>query len=145
MKQLIPILHLTPTGIKILGGYAIGDRRYFTPFEISDMMPFYMMGKDLPLWKDLPPGATVNDLHTEIGNQELFRQEIVYRIIAAELKEAVLYSDHFKCPFAKGGCSVASKSCQSITRLDTIPTNGCSVRFYAEQKQLNLSRITWSQ
>ncbi len=145
VRQFVPIFHLTPAGLKKLGGFATENNRMFLPFEEQDMAPYYHMRKNLPLWKDAPKDATIDILPAEFGNQDLFRQEIVYRITSLELKNAILYGNHFTCPFAGLGCKVASKNCQTITRFDTIPTDDCCVRFYAEQKQLMLSRIHWSQ
>ena len=145
MKQLIPIFHLTPIGLKKLGGFATESHRVYTPFEERDIGPYFAMARALPLWKDAPREATIDVLPAEWQNQDLFRQEIVYRIVARELKDAVLYDSHFKCPLAGLGCDVSLNECQSITRLDTIPKERCCVRFYTEQKQLKPSRICWLQ
>ncbi len=145
VSQFIPILHLTPAGLKRLGGFATESKQVYLPFEEPDMAPYYVMRRNLALWKDAPPDATIDVLPAEFGNQELFRQEIVYRIVARELKDAVLYGSKFSCPFAGLGCEVASGICGGATRLDAVPAEGCGLRFYAEQKQITLSQLCWSQ
>ncbi len=143
MRQFVPILHLTPTGLKSLGGYIIGESRYFTPFEVPGFSPFTAMRRDLPLWQDFPSPGTLEDLRTEPDNQMLFRQEVAYRIVSTELKNAVLYRDRFVCPFAKCGCDVAMPECEGRYGLDNLPAYGCCVRFYGEAKQIDLSRFRW--
>jgi len=146
MKQIIPIFHLTPTGLKVITGYASSESPTFVTYlEMPDMNPYVTMSMNLPPWKDMPSDGTYDDLAAEVHNRVLFRQEIAYRILMRELKNAVLHCSHFTCPFAGFGCAVASKACQAMTRLDSVPSEQCCLRFYAERRQINLSYFVWSQ
>lgn len=143
-RNSIPILHLTPQGAKLIYGIQTeGNMTYSIPFEMPDLDAFGIMGTKLPLWKNQPDKPTAEAFEIEFNNRELFRQEMVFRIVCLTLADAMLHQSCFKCPMSKLGCEVATPACNELHRLDAIPSKRCCVRLYAECKDLDLSRLSW--
>jgi hypothetical protein len=133
----IPILHLTPSGFKILVSY--GNLTF--PYEFPTLYVYQWFKSYLPKWKDIKEEYV---LENEPNNQQLLVQEMVYRSLCRSLQNSILYKDSLCCPFSTYGCNSAVAGCAKINSGDKIPNNECCMREYIEMKiKIDPSKLVW--
>ena len=144
-SQLVPILHLTPTGMKILQGVTAGENTVVFPFE-QPLTALQWLRVSPEPWQDLPAGTSLDDAmeHHRRVAMPLFLQEVVSRTIARSFQEAATGGAHFCCPYARVGCAAATARCAAQTALADLPADGCAVRHWLGAQGLAPDRLAWS-
>jgi hypothetical protein len=143
-KQVVPVLHLTPNGVKILQGVLGAEQGLIIPFE-QPLTPLEWLATTPDPWEDLPAQVdfgTAMRAHSE-NAMPLFLQEVVSRTIGRSFQEAVVDGAAFSCPYARVGCRVATEGCAELTRLGGLPSTGCAVRHWLEDKAVDPEALVW--
>ena len=148
-SQFFPVLHLTPSGYKVLRALQTEERTILMPLEFPDMGADEVFYTNYPSWKNMPDEIRLDDKEAmedwqfDANNQHLIMQEAVYRSLGRDLYRALLYKKSLVCPFARQGCRAAQVGCRQITSLATIPQHGCCLFTYLQQDGLDPNGIYW--
>ncbi|MDJ0798612.1 MAG: hypothetical protein QNJ51_17635 [Calothrix sp. MO_167.B12] len=151
-SQLVPLVHITPNGMKLLRffGYSNDEGKakhaLSLPLDFSTIPVWELINFDAITWENVPENSSFEDaLEVEMPKAMTFLQEIVMRSMCRALQLAVLKENFLRCPWAKRGCHVALQECTNITNLDSIPQKECTLRKYLELKGINSSRLIWEE
>jgi hypothetical protein len=142
--QAVPVLHLTPTGLKLLRGVGGSGHTVVVPFELPGMDAMRFAAGRFAPWEDAPPQLTSAEA---IEHQERmlpsFLQEVVFRALFRALYRAILSEPVYRCPFAERGCAAARPQCAALHRLDDAPEDGCALRVYLDHQGLDPAALRW--
>jgi hypothetical protein len=146
-QQMVPIVHLTPTGLKILRFvWPQNDEGtiFVMPFEFPTLAPIELMGIDAISWVPVDGPVSIPEA-VEIEGKRIptYLQEIAMRATGRALQSAMLEKDRLSCPWVDRGCAVAQPKCQSIHVLNELPREGCAMRRYLGAKGITPERLVW--
>lgn len=149
--QAVPVIHLTPTGLKILRTIVTGKNVFSIPFESPTMSVWELWNLEEAVqdstWQKLKEDSTSLDPYEAMGREilraEVLLQEIMIRSMCRALQSAVLKENSLRCPWAERGCHVAQTKCKKIQRLSDVPHHECALRKYAESRGINVNRVVW--
>jgi hypothetical protein len=145
LKQGVPVLHLTPTGLKVLQGTWTEAESKLIPHEFGQMSAVDFAMMPFTPWQDAPAAMTVAEaLKDQEQKLPSLLQEIVFRSFFRALEPAILSENAFACPFAKRGCEAAQPCCNALHDLDVAPDDGCALRVYLPFQGFDASDLKWS-
>jgi hypothetical protein len=144
VEQAVPVLHLTPTGLKVLQGVGGATQSVVAPFEYPGMDAMAFAKGQFAPWEDAPAQLTAAEAfeHQQRMLPSLL-QEVVFRALFRALYRAILMEPVYRCPFAERGCAAARPECAALDRLDDAPEDGCALRLYLGFQELDPASFNW--
>jgi hypothetical protein len=145
-SQSVPIVHLTPNGLKLIRFFPTDVGFISFPYDMQYIPVWELMNFEAETWKNIPRPGEQNfseAVKIELDRYFSFLQEVVMRSNCRALQFAVLNRNFLRCPWSKHGCHMAQPMCQEIKRLGDIPEHECSIRKYLAIYHINPNNIIW--